>query len=214
MPTRHALSQVFLYAAPVALIAFVLALMLPQVKLSDDLQPTARDLGEGFGLPEARNAEDRITQRVANLLYARGRQGVLEMLHRADLGIDEGRVWALVQVYGLTQDGRPASVVDIARARAVPAILLAPAFEDLVARGLVGGASDDLRMTGAGEEVIDRLGEAFRAWIVANMPDIPEDELAAVDIVITKIVKRVVREEAESRAIVSVEIAPTQTPDE
>ena len=108
------------------------------MKLSDDLQPTAADLGEGFGLPEARNAEDRIAQRVANLLYARGREGVLEMLDRADLGMDEGRVWALVQVHGLTEAGRGVGR-DIARARAVPAILLQPAFDELLQRGLVGG---------------------------------------------------------------------------
>ena len=142
----------FLWATPVTLLAFVLALMLPQVKLSDDLQPSAGDLGEGFGLPEARPAEDRIAQRVANLLYARGREGVLEMLDRADLGMDEGRVWALVQVYGLNEAGRPASVRDVAAARAVPAILLQPAFDDLAVRGLIGGPPDDLRMTGAGEE--------------------------------------------------------------
>jgi EmrB/QacA subfamily drug resistance transporter len=204
-----ALSHVFLWAAPVALLAFVLALLLPQVKLSDDLQPTATDLGEGFGLPEARDAEDRIAQRVANLLYARGREGLLEMLDRADLGLDEGRVWALVQVHGLTQDGRAASVRNIARARAVPAILLQPAFDDLVERGLVGGSSDDLRMTGAGDQLIERLGDSFRAWILANLPDVDEVEVAAVDAVITRIVRRVVREEAETRAIVSLGIPPT-----
>jgi hypothetical protein len=51
-------------------------------------------------------------------------------------------------------------------------------------------------MTGAGEEVIGRLGETFRAWIIANLPDVGEDEVAAVDAVIARIVKRVVREEA------------------
>jgi hypothetical protein len=100
-------------------------------------------------------------------------------------------------------------VKDIARARAVPAILLEPAFDDLVRRGLVGGSPDDLRMTGAGEEMIGRLGEAFRAWILANLPDVEEDEVAAVDAVIARIVQRIVREEADSRPIVSVGIPPT-----
>jgi hypothetical protein len=94
----------------------------------------------------------------------------------------------------------------------VPAILLEPAFEDLVRRGLVGGPMDDLRMTGAGEAVVDRLGDAFRAWILDNLPDVGEDEVAAVDAVIARIVRRVVREEAESRAIVSLGIAPTDVP--
>ncbi len=130
------------------------------------------------------------------------------MLDRADLGMDEGRVWALVQVHGLTEAGRPASVYDIARARAVPAILLQPAFEDLVRRGLVGGSPDDLRMTGAGEALIERLGEAFREWIESMLPDIAEDEHAAVEAVIARISDRLVREEADSRPIVSVGLEP------
>jgi EmrB/QacA subfamily drug resistance transporter len=203
-----ALAHVFLWATPVTLLAFVLALLLPQVKLSDDLQPSAADLGEGFGLPEARPAEDRIAQRVANLLYARGRQGVLEMLDRANLGMDEGRVWALVQVYGLTGAGRQASVQDVAAARAVPAILLQPAFDELAARGLIGGPPDDLRMTGAGEEVIERLGDTFRTWLIANLKVVDPTEAAALDAVIARIVRRVVREEAEIRPIVAVGVGP------
>jgi EmrB/QacA subfamily drug resistance transporter len=199
-----ALAHVFLWATPVTLLAFVLALLLPQVKLSDDLQPSAADLGEGFGLPEARPAEDRIAQRVANLLYARGREGVLEMLERANLGMDEGRVWALVQVYGLNGADRRASVQDVAAARAVPAILLQPAFDDLAARGLIGGPPDDLRMTGAGEEVIERLGDTFRTWLIANLKVVDPTEAAALDAVIARIVRRVVREEAEIRPIVAV----------
>ncbi len=204
-----ALDRVFLWAAPVALVAFILALLLPQVKLSDDLQPTASDLGEGFGLPESRNAEERIAQRVANLLYSRGRNGVLEMLHQAALGLDEGRVWALVQVHGLNQVGRPASVVMIARARAVPSILLQPAFDDLAERGLIGGSPDDLRMTADGDALITRLSEAFRIWLLDNLTDVDASEVAAVDVVIKRIVRRVVREEADTRPIVSVGLPPT-----
>ncbi|WP_243057695.1 MDR family MFS transporter [Nocardioides sp. SR21] len=207
-----ALSQVFLWAAPVALVALALAIALPQVRLSDDLQPSAADLGEGFGLPEARDAEERIAQRVANVLYARGREGVQEMLERADLGMDEGRVWALVQVHGLTEAGRTASVHDVARARAVPAVLLQPAFDELLERGLIGGSPDDLRMTGAGDEQMARLVEAFRAWIIGELPGIAPDEVSAVDAVIARIVQRVVREEADSRPIVSVGLEPPALP--
>ncbi len=199
-----AIDHVFLLAVPVALVAFVLALFLPQVKLSDDLQPTATDLGEGFGLPEARVAEDRIAQRVANLLYRRGRRGVLEMLHQADLGLDEGRIWALVQVYGLNDADRPASVVNIAQARAVPAILLQPAFDDLAVRGLIGGSPEDLRLTGEGEAMISRLVDAFRLWLIHNLREVDPSEAEAVDAVIARIVRRVVREEGESSPIVSL----------
>jgi len=134
------------------------------------------------------------------------------MLERADLGMDEGRAWALVQVHGLTEAGRSASVDDVARARAVPAILLQPAFDELRQRGLIGGSPDDLRMTGAGEELMTRLAEAFRAWIIEELPGIGADETAAVDAVVARVVQRVVREEADSRPIVSVGLEPPTVP--
>ncbi|MDH2416282.1 MDR family MFS transporter [Nocardioides sp. CER19] len=204
-----ALDRVFLWASPVALVAFVIALLLPNGRLSDDLQPAAADLGEGFGAPDARPAEERIAQRVANLLYRQGRDGLLEMLDQADLGIDEGRVWALAQVHGHCQAGRAASVPAIARSRRVPTILLAPAFEELRERGYVDGPADDLRPTATGEQVIDRLTDTFRAWILAHLRGeateaessrarlLTGEEVAAVDAVIGQIAARLVREEAE-----------------
>ena len=198
----------FLWAIPVALLAFVLALLLPQVKLQRRPAAPAADLGEGFGLPEARPAEDRIAQRVANVLYARGRQGC----SRCSTGptsawtrAGSGR-WS--RSTASTEAGRTASVQDVAATRAVPAILLQPAFDDLAARGLIGGPPDDLRMTAAGEEVIERLGDTFRTWLIANLRVVDPTEAAALDAVIARIVRRVVREEAEIRPIVAVGAEP------
>jgi EmrB/QacA subfamily drug resistance transporter len=215
-----ALDHVFLWASPVALVAFLVALVLPNGRLSDDLQPTARDLGEGFAAPDARPAEDRIAQRVANLLYHQGRNGLLEMLARADLGVDEGRVWALAQVHGHQQAGRPASVTSIARGCRVPTIILQPAFDELRERGYVEGASDDLRVTASGRELVDRLTDAFRDWILTSLREhasaaettrsrtMSPAEVAAVDVVIGRIAARLVREEADAPRLVSVGVRP------
>ena len=46
----ESLSQVFLWAAPVALVGFVLALFLREVPLRD-IHNSAVDLGDGFGMP-------------------------------------------------------------------------------------------------------------------------------------------------------------------
>ena len=48
---RRALDQVFLYAAPVAIVGFVLALMLKQVPLRSNDVSIAADMGEGFAMP-------------------------------------------------------------------------------------------------------------------------------------------------------------------
>ena len=64
-------------------------------------------------------------------------------------------------------------------------------------------------MTGAGDEVIERLGDTFRAWLIANLRVVDPTETAALDAVIARIVRRVVREEAEIRPIVAVGAGPT-----
>jgi EmrB/QacA subfamily drug resistance transporter len=199
-----ALQHVFLWASPVALVALALALALPQVRLSDNLQPSAMDLSDGFGMPESLHNDEFIARRAANLLYTRGREGLLEMLDQADLGMDEGRVWALAQVYGLNCSARPASVLRIARAHRVPSVLLRPAFEDLAGRGLVVGPEDDLTLTAEGGAVVDHLGEVFRNWIIANLDDVDEADAPAVDAVIGRVAQRLVLEGAEGRELVTV----------
>jgi hypothetical protein len=203
-----ALDHVFLWSAPVALVAFLLAFLLPAGRLSDDLQPSAADLGEGFGAPQARSAEDRIAQRIAHVLYAPRGGGLIAMLERADLGLDEGRLWALLQVEGLTDSGRDASPAAIARSHRVPTVLLAPAFADLANRGLVAGSPDRLYPTADGRALTDRTRTAFRAWLVDQLVErhgpLTPTEQAAVNQVLDRIARRLVREEADVEPILSV----------
>ncbi len=59
-----ALNQVFLAAAPIALVAFLLALFLPQVKLGGSVAPSASDLGGGFGAPESLSNDEVLRSRL------------------------------------------------------------------------------------------------------------------------------------------------------
>lgn len=200
-PVVHAYSdsigQVFLWAAPVALVGFVLALMIPQIALTGSIKPEAADLGEGFGMPEARSNEDRLASRIARLVYAHDRNAVIEMLEDADLGIDEGRVWALSQVYGRLRAGQSADLRQIAHARRVPSILLRPAFEDLLDRGYLDGSLDALGVTPLGSETMRSLGVHFRGWIVARLDDLDEVDVTVIDAAIERIAQRLLVETAE-----------------
>ena len=75
-----ALDQVFLYAAPVAIVGFVLALMLKQVPLRNYDVSTAADMGEGFAMPTTDSpgpagGERRRPADPARLRYATARPG-------------------------------------------------------------------------------------------------------------------------------------------
>lgn len=195
----EAISLVFLWAAPVAVLGLLLALLIPQVALRGTIKPEAADLGEGFGMPEARSNEDRLASRIARLVYARDRNAVIEMLEDANLGIDEGRVWALAQAYGRVRAGQPAGLRQIAHSRRVPSILLRPAFEDLLERGYLAGSLDDLEITQLGTETMRALGEHFRNWIIERLEDLDEVDAPVVDAAIDRIAQRLLVETAESQ---------------
>ena len=61
-------------------------------------------------------------------------------------------------------------------------------------------------MTGAEETI---ASDAFRAWLIANLRVVDPTEAAALDAVIARIVRRVVREEAEIRPMVAIGVGPS-----
>lgn len=201
-PVVHAyaesLDHVFAWAAPVALLGLLIALMIPQVALHDGVQPAAADLGEGFGMPEARSSEDRLASRIARLVYADNARAVQEILEEADLGLDEGRTWALVQVHGRVREGQPASLGGIARAHRVPPILLQPAFDSLLRSGHLGGSLAQLTVAETGAETMRELGKHFKRWIIAHLDGIDDVDAPTVDAAIQRIAQRLLAEIAES----------------
>ena len=204
-PVVHAyaesIGQVFAWAAPVALLGFVLALMIPQVRLRDSVQPGAADLGEGFGMPEARSNEERLASRIARLVYADRGQVVVKILQDADIGLDEGRTWALLHVYSRSRAGLTVGLLDIATAHKLPPIVLQPVFESLLRSGHLGGSLADLTVTPTGAETMQELGRHFKRWIIAHLDGIDEVDAPTVDAAIQRITDRLLVETAETEVV-------------
>jgi EmrB/QacA subfamily drug resistance transporter len=194
----ESLSSVFLWAAPVALVAFVLALMLPQVRLADSLAPAAGDLGSGFGAPESPPNREILSRRIANLLYGRRRDRVLDFLESGETGPDAARIWAIVQVYGLTASGRRADVAQVAWSRHLPSAVLEPVFRQVVADGYVEGNLDDLTLTALGADTVDRLRDELCDWIFEHLEGMDEQTPEAVTEAIASVVQRIVVERVDA----------------
>ncbi len=194
----EALTEVFLWAIPVALVAFVLALFLPQVKLGDSLTPQAGDLGGGFGAPESLSNDEVLGRRIANLLYGQRRDMVLDLLGEDTEGLNAARIWALVQVHGLTIADRTADVTQIAHARALPSAILEPVFADLIVDGYAEGSLHDLGLTPAGRAAIASLRVQLRDWIIEHLDGVEPDP-EAVSAAISRVVRRLVIEQADSK---------------
>jgi EmrB/QacA subfamily drug resistance transporter len=192
------LAQVFLWAVPVALVAFVLALFLPQVRLADSVADTANDLGSGFGAPESLPNQEILSRRIANLLYGRRRDRVLDLLQSDEADLDAAGIWAIVQVSGLTSSGRRCDVAQIAWSRHLPPSVLEPVFRQVVADGYVEGNLDDLTLTARGASTVDRLRDDLAAWILEHLEGVQDETTEAVTEAIAEVVRRIVVERAEA----------------
>lgn len=196
----ESLGRVFVAAAPIALIAFVLALLLPQVKLADSLAPAASDLGGGFGAPESLSNQEVLARRIANLLYGHRGDRVLELLESDESELDAASIWGIVQIYALTASGRPGDVVALARSRHLPPAVLEPLFQDLIETGYAEGRIEDLTLTALGRDTVDRLRADLCDWILENLEGMDQHSPASVTEAISAVVRRVVVERVDAPA--------------
>ncbi|MEN4476366.1 MDR family MFS transporter [Mycolicibacterium cosmeticum] len=163
------LSRVFLYAAPFALVGFVLALFLKQVPLRDTAASGSTDLGEGFGMPTIEPPEKLLEVAIGRLLHRS--QGVdLEALaHSPRSHVDTAALWALIQIYRHAAVTGTADLLDIADERRVPRQLLEPTFGRLVATGYATRTGNAFTLTPAGAAEINTARDLISGWITETL---------------------------------------------
>jgi EmrB/QacA subfamily drug resistance transporter len=157
---------VFLYAVPIAFVAFVLSWLLPELELRKSVRTV--DTGEGFGIGmgDARSSLEEIE--LALHRYA-ARENRAELYHtlasRAGLDLPPRACWLLYRL----ADQPAATVHQVAERLKVESAVIAPGVEGLVAAGMVEevqrGTETDLALTTAGQDAIDRLTEARRSGL-------------------------------------------------
>jgi EmrB/QacA subfamily drug resistance transporter len=175
-----ALDNVFLYAAPVAVVGFVLALMLKQVPLRNNDVSTAADLGEGFAMPTT-NSPDQLLENAVGRLIRHGSGMQLRVIAALPgCKLDVARLWAALQVYRFRQAAGQARLGDIANHVRVPAEILAPAFDRLVATGYAQRNGDVFWLTSAGAHQDDFVRTQTMDWLTqrlaqsSGLPDRPD----------------------------------------
>ena len=133
--------------------------------------------------PESLSNDEVLGRRVANLLYGQRRDLVLDLLGDDTDGLDAARIWALVQVHGLTVADRTADVTQIAHARSLPSAILEPVFADLIVDGYAEGSLHDLGLTPAGHAAIAELRVKLRDWVIEHLDgDEPDPEAVSAAI--------------------------------
>jgi MFS family permease len=188
-PIVHAyaesLSQVFLCAAPVAAVGFVLALFLKEVPLRD-IHNSAVDLGDGFGMPTTDTPDRLLENAIARLL--RGEPGVRlrSIAMRPDCRLDVAGLWAVLRVNRYDQFFGTARLTDMGENLQLPFEVLEPTFTRLVAAGYVVRDGDRLWLTPAGTQQVDYVYALLLEWITDKLSRSPgfaarpdRDEVAA-----------------------------------
>ncbi len=93
----ESLTQVFLWAAPVALIGFVVALFLREVPLRE-IHNSAIDLGDGFGMPTTDSSERLLENAIARMLRGEPGMRLRSISMRPDCRLDVAGLWGVLRI--------------------------------------------------------------------------------------------------------------------
>lgn len=170
------LSKVFLFAAPVALVGFVLALFLKQVPLRDAAATGSTDLGEGFGMPTTEPSEKVLEVAVSRLLRESRGMHLQQLARSGGSRLDTPRIWALLQIYRHAQVAGVADLSAIAARHRVPKDILEPTFERLVATGFAQRNGDLFALTATGAAEVNHARNLIATWITDTLTRSPSFE--------------------------------------
>jgi EmrB/QacA subfamily drug resistance transporter len=209
---RHAYSlalhPVFLYAIPVALIAFALSWFLREVPLRTT---SSVGIGEGLGAaPPARSSVDEVERSLARLASADLRQrGYERLTAMAGLDLPAGSSWILTR---LAKQGSVAGQ-ELARQANVSMDDGRPYVDRLVSDGLVTRSNGTLLLTDSGHQAADRLFAARREGLRELLADWSPDEYAELGELLTKLSRALLGEDAD-RHLIHADPTTTTSPAE
>jgi DNA-binding MarR family transcriptional regulator len=154
----HALQPVFLMAAGVAGVGFLLALRLPERPLRDG-PATSKGLDDGLAAPRSPDSLAEVERALTRVTTADERRRFRERLgERAGIELSPGALWALIRIeeHGFAEARLQAEQAG------VPPERIGAVVGELFALGLVAGEEDARRLTPSGREQAERILSARR----------------------------------------------------
>jgi EmrB/QacA subfamily drug resistance transporter len=195
------LQSVFLYAAPVGVLAFVLSLFLPEVPLRDAARAGATGVGEGFGMAESADSDRALEIQLARLMQREGRRALPEIRIASGTALGGAETWCVAQVLMRERRGVPADLDSIAQRTTVPASVLLPAFRQTQEAGYVTGDASGWHTTDVARDEWAVFSAALISWLLERLrttPDtVPADSVMLED-ALRRLADQVLSEEASS----------------
>jgi len=189
------LTQVFLWAVPVALVGFTLSLFLREVPLRD-IGNNAADLGDGFAMPTTQTPEEMLEIAIGRLLRGEPGMRLRSIAMRPDCRLDVAELWAVLRINRYQQVFGTARITDIGDQLGIPYEVLEPTFDRLVRRGYAQRDIDRLWLTPAGARQVDFVSTLLQEWIVDKLTRSPNfqgrPDRAQVEDALNRIAHRIV----------------------
>jgi len=199
----ESLQTVFLWTVPVAVLGFVVALFLKQVRLRDSARLSSTDLGEGFASPSSADSRCVLETTVSRIMRGTEADTMRGIVARSGTHLDVAGAWAVVQVELATRMLGAADLEWIAARRRMPPEVLVPVFDRMVASGLLTSTGYRYDLTAAGRQEVELIGAAWATWLTERVEqDLgrpPEGDLRTA---VETIAKRLLTEDQhESRPV-------------
>ncbi|MGW6092918.1 MDR family MFS transporter [Streptomyces sp. NPDC055157] len=159
------LHTVFLWTVPVALLGFVVALFLKEVKLRDTARVASTDMGEGFASPNDGDSAKLLEYSVAKILRGMGPDTARRIVAASDTQLDMAGAWAVMQVELFTRMVGHAGLGLIATRHRIPPEVLVPVFDRMIEEGYLSGDGHLFTHTEAGRREAATISRAWGAWL-------------------------------------------------
>ncbi|MFE6492750.1 MDR family MFS transporter [Streptomyces sp. NPDC057748] len=182
------LHTVFLWTVPVAVLGFLVALFLKQVKLRDTARVGSTDMGEGFAQPGTGDSAKLLEFAVAKILRGAGPDTARRIVAESDTRLDMAGAWAVMQVELFTRMVGHAGLRLIATRHRLPPEVLVPVFDRMIEEGYLTGDGRLFTHTAAGSREAAAITDAWARWLNERLDEHgarPDDRQlrAAVDVI-------------------------------
>jgi hypothetical protein len=203
----QSLQHIFLFAVPVAVVGFVLALFLPQVTMRGVAKVSGP--GDGFAVPEGSDNDHQLANVVGQILRQDNRSSIASILASSGSTLDTATAWGVMGV-SLRQAafGAPAREADMEARVGVPAGVLRPFYTELVQAGYLTRDGDGvLGLTKSGQAEAEKITAAWKAWLMGELQgwlkahETSPEQTKQIEAAIGRITLRLIREaEADPEA--------------
>jgi len=160
-----ALQTVFMWTIPVAVLGFVVALFLKQVRLRDSARLGSTDMGEGFGSPTKADSQCVLEAAVGRILRDTEADTLRRIVAESGTRLDVAGAWTVIQVEVATRRFERADLEMIAFRRRVPPEVLVPVFDSMVEQGYLTQNGWVYEHTEAGRRESDLIRGAWARWL-------------------------------------------------